>query len=378
MNAAVHDRAKNFPTAPIFCRADHIGSLLRPRSLRDAHKAHAAGTLDAAGFEAALREAITAAIRMQEDAGLGVVTDGEFRRRSWFAGFVDAVEGLVHKDTEFRFMEAGQAQISVPVPHTEAKIRRTSGITTGEYEFAASVARRPVKVTLPAPSVIHFHRGPEAIDRDVYPDEDEWWEDLIRVYREEIAALGALGCPYVQLDEVPIALLCDPKIQGRIATWGWDWETLLAKYVWANNRVLADRPSGMTAGIHLCRGNYRGHFIGSGGYEPVAEKLFNQDADLFLLEYDSDRAGDFRPLRFVPADKGVVLGLVSSKTAVMEDEAALGRRIDEAAKFVALDRLALSPQCGFGTTVGGAPMTEADERAKLALVSRVAQAVWKG
>ncbi len=358
-------------------RADHIGSLMRPKALRDAYKSLAAGKISLIEFEAVLDDSIRDAVRMQEAAGIGAITDGEFRRRSWFAGFVDAVDGLVHKDTQFRFMEDGQAQISVPVPHTEGLIRRTKGITTREYSFVQSVTQRPAKVTLPAPSVIHFHRGPEAIDRDVYPDEEKWWDDLIQVYKEEIAELGRLGCTYVQIDEVPIALLCDPKIQSRIASWGWNWETLLDRYVRANNALVAGRPAGMTVGMHLCRGNYRGHFIGSGGYEPVAEKLFNQDMDLFLLEYDSDRAGDFRPLRFVPKDKGVVLGLVSSKTPQLEDEAVLKKRIEEATAFVSLDRLALSPQCGFGTTVGGAPMTEDDQRKKLELVGRVAASVWK-
>jgi 5-methyltetrahydropteroyltriglutamate--homocysteine methyltransferase len=359
------------------CRADHIGSLLRPKPLRDAYKALAAGRMTASKFDDVLDDSIRAAIRMQEEAGLDAVTDGEFRRRSWFAGFVDAVDGLEHRDTEFRFMAGGEAQLSVPVPHTAGLIRRTRGIATHEFEFARSVARRPVKITLPAPSVIHFHRGPEAIDRAVYPDEETWWRDLIAVYRAEIAALARLGCAYLQLDEVPIALLCDPRIQALIAEWGWDWRRLLDKYLWANAEVLRDRPAGMTIGMHLCRGNYRGHWIGSGGYEPVAEKLFDQHGvDVFLLEYDSERAGDFRPLRFVPADKHVVLGLVSSKTAGLEDAAALSRRIDEAAAFVPLERLALSPQCGFGTTVGGAPMTEQDERRKLALVGSVARTVW--
>jgi 5-methyltetrahydropteroyltriglutamate--homocysteine methyltransferase len=359
------------------CRADHIGSLLRPQPLRDAYKAAAAGRIAAAEFEAVLDDSIRAAIRMQEEAGLGVVTDGEFRRRSWFAGFVDAVEGLEHRDTEFKFVADGAARLSVPVPHTAGLIRRTRGIAIHELEFARSVARRPVKITLPAPSVIHFFRGPEAIDRAIYPDEEEWWHDLVAVYRAEIAALARLGCAYLQLDEVPIALLCDPRIQSLIAQWGRDWQVLLDKYLWANAEVLRGRPAGMMVGMHLCRGNYRGHWIGSGGYEPVAEKLFGQrDVDVFLLEYDSERAGDFRPLRFVPAGKSIVLGLVSTKNPVLEDADALRRRIDEAAAFVPFERLALSPQCGFGTTVGGAPMGEDDQRRKLALVGSVARTVW--
>ncbi|MSQ69767.1 MAG: 5-methyltetrahydropteroyltriglutamate--homocysteine S-methyltransferase [Betaproteobacteria bacterium] len=357
-------------------RADHIGSLMRPKTLRDAYKELAARRCTQQAFDAVLDDSIRDAIRMQQEAGMDVVTDGEFRRRSWFAGFVDAVDGLVHRDTQFRFVEGGAAQISVPVPHTEAPIRRSKGIATGEFSFARGAAAKPVKITLPSPSVIHFHRGPEAIDRSVYPDEAQWWEDLIAVYREEIAELGRLGCSYLQLDEVPMALLCDPNIQRRIAAWDWDWRELLERYARANDALLAGRPAGMIAGIHLCRGNYRGHFIGSGGYEPVAEKLFSQDADVFLLEYDSERAGDFSPLRFVHEGKGVVLGLVSSKTPQLEDENELRRRIDQAAAYVPLERLALSPQCGFGTTVGGAPMSEDDQRRKLELVGRVARQVW--
>lgn len=361
----------------LVCRADHIGSLLRPRALRAAYKARAAGKIDAATFEETLGGAIRGAIRMQEEAGLGAVTDGEFRRRSWFAGFVDAVDGLVHKDTQFNFMERGEAAIAVPVPHTEAPIRRNQGIAAREFAFAKAHAARPVKITLPAPSVIHFFRGPAGIDRAVYPDEEQWWRDLIQVYRAELAELGRLGCTYVQLDEVPIALLCDAKIQERIAQWGWSWKALLNRYVEAINQAVAGRPNGMRIGVHLCRGNFRGHWIGSGGYEPVAETLFNQThVDQFLLEYDSARAGDFRPLRHLPKDKGVVLGLISSKTPDLEPEDFLRRRIDEAAAHVASGQLGLSPQCGFGTTVGGAPMTEDEERRKLDLVGRVAQAVW--
>jgi 5-methyltetrahydropteroyltriglutamate--homocysteine methyltransferase len=363
-------------TCPL-CRADHIGSLMRPKALRDAHKAHAAGRLSDADFAKAQDEAVRGAVRMQEEAGLGAVTDGEFRRRSWFAGFVDGVAGLTHKDTEFNFMEEGEAAISVPVPHAEAPIRRTHGITTHELEFVQKVAKVPAKITMPAPSVMHFFRGPDGIDKTVYPDVEKFWADLVAVYRAEIAALGKMGLKYLQLDDVPPALLCDAKIQQRIAQWGWDWKQLLDKYIWANNEVLRDTPKGMTVGVHLCRGNFRGHWIGSGGYEPVADKFFGAvRADVFLLEYDSERAGDFRPLRHLPKEKCAVLGLVSSKTPALESASGLKRRIDEAAKFVPAERLAISPQCGFGTTVGGAPMSEDDQKRKLELVGKVARDVW--
>lgn len=359
------------------CRADHIGSLLRPAKLREAHRALSAGTIDRDAFDQVLDSAIRDAISMQEAAGIEAVTDGEFRRRSWFAGFVDAVEGLVHKDTYFNFIEGDEAKVSVPVPHAEAPIRRTAGITTGEYSYAAEVATRPVKITMPAPSVIHFFRGPDGVDTSVYPDEEVYWQDLIAVYREEIAALGKLGCTYLQLDEVPIALFCDEKVRERLDAWGWDWKTLFDRYIWAANEVVAGLPDGMSVGMHLCRGNFRGKWIGTGGYEPVAERLFGEIAvDQFLLEYDSERAGDFAPLRFLPDDKSAVLGLISTKTPVLENRDELLRRIDDAGTYVAPERLAISPQCGFGTTVGGAPMTEDDERRKLALVGDIAKTVW--
>ena len=204
------------------CRADHIGSLMRPKALRDAHKAHAAGRMSDADFARAQDAAVHAAVAMQQAAGLGVVTDGEFRRRSWFAGFVDAVDGLTHKDTSFKFMEEGEAAISVPVPHVAAPIRRTRGICTHELAFLQRTTRMPVKITMPAPSVMHFFRGPDGIDQTLYPDIEQFWADLVAVYRAEIAELGRMGLAYLQLDDVPPALLCDARIQQRIAAWGWD------------------------------------------------------------------------------------------------------------------------------------------------------------
>ena len=359
------------------CHADHIGSLLRPASLKDAFRKLARDEIDAEQFRDTQDAAIRAVVSMQEAAGLGAVTDGEFRRRSWFAGFVDAVEGLTHKDTEFKFVEDDEANISVPVPHAEAAIRRTAGITTDEFTFLHGISKCPAKITLPAPPVMHFFRGEQGIDSTVYPDIDQFWADLINVYRAEIADLAALGCTYVQLDDVPMALLCDPSIRGRIRAWGWDWQVLLERYIAAVNGALESRPPNMTVGMHLCRGNFRGHWIGSGGYEPVAERLFQDtDVDVFLLEFDSERAGDFSPLRFIPASKAAVLGLISSKSAELEDAEAVATRIDEATEFIALDKLAVSPQCGFGTTVGGAPMSEQDQVRKLELVGQVARQVW--
>ena len=364
------------PGHPV-CRADHVGSLLRPAALRNAYREFSSGKIDDAQFRAAQDTAISEVVQRQESAGLGAVTDGEFRRRSWFAGFVDAVDGLTHKNTSFKFVEGDDANISVPVPHAEAIIHRSSGICTDEFDFMRDITERPVKITLPAPPVMHFFRGQEGINAEVYPDIEQFWSDLLAVYKQEIAALAKLGCTYLQLDEVPMALLCDPVIRERIADWGWDWQALLERYIAAVNGALESRPDNMTVAMHLCRGNFRGHWIGTGGYEPVAERLFQEtEVDVFLLEFDSDRAGDFSPLRFVPSSKAVVLGLISSKSPELEAADAVGRRIDDASRFLSLDQLALSPQCGFGTTVGGAPMDEMQQFDKLELVGQVARQVW--
>lgn len=359
------------------CRADHVGSLLRPRMLRDGYRALQRGEIDEKAFRAIQDQAVREAVEMQEKVGLDALTDGEFRRRSWFAGFVDAVEGLTHKDTLFRFVEGDEASIPVPVPHAEAPIRRTGGISTDEFRYMKGITKGRVKITLPSPSVMHFFRGNDGIDRTVYPDIEQFWADLIAIYRAEIRELGELGCTYLQLDEVPIALLCDPNIRARIATWGWNWETLLDRYIDAVNHAIAERPADMTIAMHLCRGNFRGHWIGSGGYEPVAERLFQKaNVDVYLLEFDSERAGDFSPLRFLPPHKSVVLGLVSSKTPELEKMDDLRARIDAASAYVPAERLGVSPQCGFGTTVGGAPMDEEQQFRKLALVAETARSVW--
>ena len=308
-----------------------------------------------------------------------MVTDGELRRRSWFAGFVDAVEGLVHRDTSFAFIEDGEASLSVPVPHTAGPIRRVGGIATHELAFARSVATRPVKVTLPAPSVIHFFRGPEGIDPGVYPDEDAYWRDLLAVYRAEIEALGRLGCRYVQLDEVPIALLCDARVQARVAEWGWDWRALLARYVGAINDAVAaaagrdgDRRPPVPGELprpldreRRLRAGGRGAVPGGARGRLPPRVRQRASGGLPAAPLRAGRQGR-RPR---PGD--------ARRARRWRDETVLGRRIDEAARVVPLERLALSPQCGFGTTVGGAPMSEDDQWRKLELVARVAREVWR-
>ncbi|HEX9647502.1 MAG TPA: 5-methyltetrahydropteroyltriglutamate--homocysteine S-methyltransferase, partial [Alphaproteobacteria bacterium] len=259
----------------------------------------------------------------------------------------------------------------------EAPIRRLRGIATEEYAFVRGHTRRVPKVTMPTPSAFHFFRLGDCADAAAYPDLDHFWDDLVAVYRAELAALGDAGCGYVQLDEVPLAMLCDAGVREQVRAQGADPDRLVETYVGMIARVLAGRPPGMRVALHLCRGNFRGRWMAEGGYEPVAEALFNRvDVDAFLLEFDTPRAGGFAPLRLLPAGKRAVLGLVSTKTPRLEATDALRRRIDQAARLVPLDRLGLSPQCGFASVAGGNPLDEAAQRAKLARVVEVAQAVW--
>ena len=330
-----------------------------------------------ADYEAALSEAIRGAVRMQEDAGLQPITDGEFGRSSWFGFFIERMDGFRFEPAAFKFRDEQGSAFEWQTCYACARMRRREAIAMREQQRLASLTRRTPKMTLPAPSAFHFFRFHAPADRAVYPDETLYWNDLVGVYRAEIAALGAAGCRYLQLDEVQLATLCDPLIREQVKNLGGDPQALVATYLDALNRILAGRPEGMTIGMHLCRGNFRGRWMASGGYGPVAEQLFNEaPVDAFFLEYDSERAGDFSPLRLVPAGKRVVLGLVSTKRPGLESPDELRRRIEEAARYVPLDRLALSPQCGFASVAGGNLLTEENQAAKLRLVVDVAQAVW--
>lgn len=355
-------------------RAEHVGSLLRPRRLKDAFRAAHAGDIGAGELEDILAACIREAIALQEDCGLQTVTDGEFRRGSWFLGFVEAVGGLTTRPSNFDFSGEHSAW---ECPFAEARLQRGRGIVTGDYEFIAANTRYTPKVTMPSPTAMHFWRGEEAYDGTAYSDRDAFFEDLAAVYQAELAALSAQGCTYVQLDEVPIAMLCDPKVQAAVRKRGEDPEALLESYIAAINAALAGRPENLTVAMHLCRGNYKGQWMAEGGYAPVAEKLFRgAEVDAFFLEFDSERAGDFTPLRAMPDGKTVVLGLVCTKTPELESPDGLKRRIEAASQYVPLERLAISPQCGFASSVGGNPVTEDDQRRKLTLVSEVAEAVW--
>ena len=358
-------------------RADHIGSLLRPASLRQAFRAHAEGKLSDAGFRSAQDRAIRDVLRLQEDCGLEVVTDGEFRRTSYWARFVELTDGLEVRSAVFRFHDAHGHESEFTAPYVTKKVARGAPITLDEFEFVQGATRRTPKITMPAPSTMHFYRFTDYASPRAYTDVGAFFADLGKVYQAEIADLARAGARYVQLDEVALAVLCDPAARDQVRAAGGDPERLVDLYVDAINAAVANRPAGMVIGVHMCRGNYKGMYLSEGGYDSVAEKLFNRArVNHFLLEFDTPRAGDFAPLRFVPADKGVVLGLVSSKTAQLESIDLLKKRAEEAAKYVDPARLAISPQCGFASTMGGNPVTEADERAKLKLCVDAARAIW--
>ena len=355
-------------------RAEHVGSLLRPPELRAAHRARAEGKIGDAELAAITDRCVVEAIRLQEEAGMEAITDGEFRRGSWFLGFVQAVEGLSTKPSLFRFQGDHGAW---ECPHAHGKVRRTGSITVDDFRFVRAHTAHTPKVTMPTPSAMLFYRGAEAADRKVYPRLESLYDDLVAVYRAELRALADAGCTYVQLDEVPLAMLCDPAVRAQIAARGEDPAAVIRLYVDLINGALGERPHGMTVGLHLCRGNYKGQWMAAGGYAPVADELFGRAAvDAFFLEYDSERSGDFAPLAALAPGKRVVLGLVSTKTPETPSADDLVRRVEAAAKIVPLDRLSVSPQCGFASSVGGNPITLADERKKLGLVAEAARRIW--
>ena len=356
-------------------RADHIGSLLRPKKLREAFRKHSLGQIAEPELRAAQDEAIRDVLKLQEDCGLQVVTDGEFRRISYWEKFVRLTRGLVVKDAVFRFHDEHGHESDFTAPYAEGKVSRRAPITLDEFAFVSRHTKQTPKITMPAPSTMHFYR---LTDWGVYGDVKEFFADLGKIYQAEIADLAAAGCRYVQLDEVAVAILCDPAAREKVKAKGEDPDRLVDLYIDAINEAVKHRPAQMTIGVHVCRGNYKGMYLSEGGYDSVAEKFFGRtNVNHFLLEFDSPRAGSFAPLRCVPQDKGVVLGLVSSKTAGLEKLDSLKKRAEEAAKYLDAARLAISPQCGFASTLGGNPLTEADERAKLRLCVDAARALWR-
>ena len=358
--------------------ADHVGSLLRPRVLIEARHKVREGTMAASELRAMEDSAICEVVRFQEDIGLPAITDGEFRRGAFFSHFVKTVEGMMVKPTPFTFSNDAGDTAQAYAPYTSGRLKRTRGITTEEFKFVHSLTSRTAKVTLPAPPYVNFLGGRERVDPAAYADLAEYFSDLAEVYREEFADLANLGCSFVQLDEVPLAMVEDERVNDRIRSLGEDPDALIDAYIDVLSAAVRDKPAGLTVAMHLCRGNYRGRWLAAGGYGRVADRIFNiTGIDAFLLEYDSPRAGDLSPLALLPKGKMVVLGLISSKTPRLEDKAAVLRRIDEAGKFAPLDQLGISPQCGFATNLTGSPLTLEDERAKLQLVVNIAHEVWK-
>jgi 5-methyltetrahydropteroyltriglutamate--homocysteine methyltransferase len=309
------------------------------------------------------------------------VTDGEFRRESWRLGFVTKVEGFARADAigevDTQRDDAGKAARVGAAPVAIAKLRRTGPIVADEVAFALRHAKATVKATLPAPSYLHYPRGRACVDPRVYPDLEEFFDDVVKIYTEELRALGGAGGRYVQLDEVALPLLCDENLRAAVRARGDDPDALVCHYVDLINRIARGRPAGMTIGVHMCRGNALGRWIGSGSYEAIAERAFNAlEVDAFFLEYDSERAGGFEPLRFMPKGRKVVLGLVSTKSALLEEKKLLHRKIAEASRYVRLEDLSLSPQCGFASHRKGTALTFSDQESKLKRVVETATEVW--
>jgi 5-methyltetrahydropteroyltriglutamate--homocysteine methyltransferase len=367
-------------TSPPF-RADHVGSLLRPPAVRQARDDAAAGRITPAELRAIEDDAIATMVRMQEDVGLRSATDGELRRGSWHMDFIYQLGGISRAEenlvVQFQNTE-GTIEFTPAALRVDGKVRLEQPIFADAFRFLADTVTTAVpKLTIPSPSMVHYRGGRASIDPGLYPDLDQFWDDLSAAYAAEVKALAALGCRYLQLDDTSLAYLNDPHQREMIASKGGDAEHQHERYIRQINAALADRPEGMTVTTHSCRGNFRSSWVAEGGYDFVAESLFNELAvDGFFLEYDDARSGGFEPLRFVPPGKRVVLGLVTTKRGALEDKDALKRRIDEAARFIPLDQLCLSPQCGFASTLEGNDLTYDEQVAKLALVVETAAEVW--
>jgi 5-methyltetrahydropteroyltriglutamate--homocysteine methyltransferase len=362
-------------------RADHVGSFLRPARLARERARFFAGELDAAGLRAVEDECIQELVTKQEAVGLRGITDGELRRTYVHIDVLEQLEGVevTYGDfsSAFRKDDGTQVGFTPPTLHVHAPIRRAAPILGRDFDFLRARVTRTPKVTLPSPSMLHFRGGRKAIREDVYPDLATFYADLAAAYREEIADLAARGCRYLQLDDTNLAYLCDPAIRAKTAERGDDPDALTRTYCDLVNAAVRGRPHDMVVSVHLCRGNFKSAWVAEGGYEPVAEILFNEmNVDAFFLEYDDERSGDFAPLRFVPQGKTVVLGLMSSKVPAVEDKDDLVARIHEAARYVPLEQCALSHQCGFSSTAHGNELSEDDQWKKLARCVEVAAEVW--
>ena len=363
-------------TTPPF-RADHVGSFLRPRYLLDARDKFAREEISPAELRKVEDRAITEVVKMQENAGLQSITDGEFRRTYFHIDFLEQLGG-VKTDIPVTIRKPdGSEELAPPVMRVIDKVRHVKDIQLADFQYLKSQTTRTPKVSIPSPTMLHFRGGRAGISREHYPDLEAFYQDVADAYGAELRSLAAAGCTYVQMDDTNLAYLCDPNMREAARQRGDDPNELPHRYAGFINRVVAQKPAGMTLCTHLCRGNFKSTWAAQGGYEPVAEALLSEmKLDAYFLEYDDERSGDFRPLRFLPKDKIVVLGLVTTKVGTMESKDALKRRIDEAAKYVPLEQLALSPQCGFSSTVHGNTIAMEAQAAKLRLIVEVAREVW--
>jgi 5-methyltetrahydropteroyltriglutamate--homocysteine methyltransferase len=362
-------------------RADHVGSFLRPKPLLEARARRARGEIAAADLRAVEDQAIAEVVRRQEAVGLLAITDGEFRRTFFHVDFLEQLDGVEVVEggftATFRRDDGTEVGFKPPTMRVIAPLRHGRSIQGQDFDFLRSVTAKTPKVSIPSPSMLHFRGGRQAISEAAYPDLEAFYADLAAAYRAEVLDLAARGCRYLQLDDTNLAYLCDPKIRAATRARGDDPDTLPRLYCRLINEAVSGRPDDMAVCIHLCRGNYQSAWVAEGGYEPVAEILFDElEVDGFFLEYDDARSGDFAPLRFVPKGKIVVLGIMSSKRPEVEAKDALKRRIDEAARYVPQDQLCLSHQCGFSSTVHGNLLAEADQWQKLARTVEVASEVW--
>ncbi|HEY8555356.1 MAG TPA: 5-methyltetrahydropteroyltriglutamate--homocysteine S-methyltransferase [Burkholderiales bacterium] len=366
-------------TAPPF-RADHVGSFLRPPELLEAREKYQKGAITRAELRAAEDKAIRDIVKFQEDLGLKSITDGEFRRTYFHIDFLEQLEGVETAGglTAHFHSKKGEVDFAPPVLKVTGKVRHEKPIQLEDFKFLKSVTTKGTpKVTIPSPTMLHFRGGREAISKEAYPDLEAFFEDVAAAYREEIRQLAEAGCTYLQLDDTNLAYLCDPKMREGARQRGENPDELPLRYARFINAAIKDRPPGMVIGTHLCRGNFKSAWVAEGGYEPVAEVLFNElNVDCYFLEYDDERSGDFAPLRFVPKGKIVVLGLVTTKVGELESKDDLKRRIDEAARYVPYEQLCLSPQCGFSSTVHGNEIARESQAAKLRLVIETAREVW--
>ena len=369
-------------TSPPF-RADHVGSLLRPKALLQAREDHAAGKLDDESLKQLEDDAIADVVQMQRDVGLKSATDGEFRRASWHMDFIYSIDGISKApgNLSVKFHNAeGDIEFTPAALHIDGKLGVSDTIFADHFSYLQSQAAdgQVPKLTIPSPSMVHYRGGRAAVDEAVYPDMDQFWDDLTSAYAEEVRRLGELGCTYLQFDDTSLAYLNDPKQREMIAAQGSsDVEHLHEAYISHINEALAGKPEGMSVTTHMCRGNFRSSWVAEGGYDFVAEALFNQlGVDGFFMEWDDERSGGFEPLRFVPKGKHVVLGLVTTKRGELETKDELKRRIEEASQYVDVDQLCLSPQCGFSSTSEGNDLSYDQQVAKLRLIVETAEEVW--